>query len=62
MKLIADIIGGALCFIIVPVVFFIYLFVLLLLVIADLIFYIFDRTDENKTRIIKKLINPLSKR
>ena len=53
MKLAVELLGAALCFVIVPVVFFIYLFILLLFATAELLFYVFDRTDERRARIIK---------
>ena len=53
MKVIVEFISYALCFVIVPVVFFIYLFILLLFATEELLFYVFDRTDERRARIIK---------
>lgn len=62
MKAIVELISYALCFVIVPVVFFIYLFILLLFATAELLFYLFDRTEERRARLIKKLLFPLTKR
>jgi len=61
MKAIVELISYALCFVIVPVVFFIYLFILLLFATAELLFYLFDRTEERRARLIKKLLFPLTK-
>jgi len=62
MKLIAELISGVLLWIFVPVILLVYLFILLLLAIGELFIFIFDRADRDRTRLIKKLLQPLQKR
>lgn len=62
MKPIVEVISSALMMAIIPVLLFIYLFILFLLAIAEMFFYIFDRADHQRTNLIKKFLNPLQKR
>jgi hypothetical protein len=62
MKQIADFISGVLLWVMIPLIMLVYLFILLLLAISELFIYIFDRADRDRTRLIKKLLQPLQKR
>jgi hypothetical protein len=62
MKQIADFISGFLLWVMIPLIMLVYLFILLLLAISELFIYIFDRADRDRTRLIKKLLQPLQKR
>jgi hypothetical protein len=62
MKQIADFISGVLLWVMIPFIMLVYLFILLLLAISELFIYIFDQADRDRTRLIKKLLQPLQKR
>jgi hypothetical protein len=62
MKQIAEFISGVLMWLMIPLIMLVYLFILLLLAISELFIYIFDRADRDRTRLIKKLLQPLQKR
>jgi hypothetical protein len=62
MKQIADFISGVLLYVMIPFIMLVYLLILLLLAISELFIYIFDRADRDRTRLIKKLLQPLQKR
>ena len=62
MKALVNIISHAIAFVLIPLLFIVYLFVLLLFTVAEIMFYVFDRTEQKKTQIISKLLFPLSKK
>ena len=62
MKQIADFISGVLLWVMIPFIMLVYLFILLLLAVGELFIFIFDRADRDRTRLIKKLLQPLQKR
>jgi hypothetical protein len=62
MKPIADFISSVLMCVMIPLIMLVYLFILLLLAFSELFIYIFDRADRDRTRLIKKLLQPLQKR
>jgi hypothetical protein len=62
MKQIADFISGVLLWVMIPFIMLVYLFILFLLAFSELFIYIFDRADRDRTRLIKKLLQPLQKR
>ncbi len=62
MKQIANLISGVLLWVMIPVIMLVYLFILLLLAVGELFIFIFDRADRDRTRLIKKLLQPLQKR
>jgi hypothetical protein len=62
MKLIADFISSVLMCVMIPLIMLVYLFILFLLAFSELFIYIFDRADRDRTRLIKKLLQPLQKR
>lgn len=62
MKQIADFISSILLWVMIPFIMLVYLFILLLLAVGELFIFIFDRADRDRTRLIKKLLQPLQKR
>lgn len=62
MKTTVNLFSTVLMFAIVPLIFFIYLFILLLFAMAELLFYIFDKTDQRRLTILKRIFYPLNKR
>lgn len=62
MKQIADFFSSILLWVMIPFIMLVYLFILLLLAVGELFIFIFDRADRDRTRLIKKLLQPLQKR
>ena len=62
MKTLVNLASHVLLFICVPIIVFLYLFILVLFTLAELMFYIFDRSERKRSQLIKKLLFPLHKR
>lgn len=62
MKIIVDILSHVLLFIFVPLIFLVYVFMLVLFAVARTLFYIFDKTERKRDSIINKILFPLHKR
>lgn len=62
MTRIIEFISSLLMAAMIPVLFFIYLFILVLLAMGELFLYVFDKADRDRANLIKKFLKPLQKR
>ena len=62
MKTLVNLFSHILLFIFVPLIFLVYVFMLVLFSVARTLFYIFDKTERKRNIIINKILFPLHKR
>ena len=62
MKAVVNIISHILLFVVIPFIFLVYVFILVLFATARALFYIFDKTERKRDSIINKILFPLHKR
>ena len=62
MKALVNVISHALAFILIPLLFIIYAFILLIFSVAKLLFYVFDKTEQKRAHLISKILFPIGKK
>ena len=62
MKPVFELLSSVLLWLFIPVLMLVYILILFLLAVGELFIFVFDRAERDRTRLIRKLLQPLHKR